>query len=86
MAQDLRVVPKGVPDSPPYADAYLVQSIGGVVTVFLMRLPHVFTEAQSRTVVESTEVHAPVVSCFTIPTSMAKGLADAIQSFAKAQE
>jgi hypothetical protein len=76
---DQQIVPEGAPPSPPFADAYVVRNIGDVVTVYLMRVPPVFTEAQSQTVFGGPEMHAPVVSSVTLPSELALKLATSIQ-------
>jgi hypothetical protein len=76
---DQQIVPEGVPPSPPYADAYVVRHVGEVVTVYLMRVPPIFTDADHQTVFGGPELHAPVVSSVTLATELALQLATSIQ-------
>ena len=74
-----RIVPEGIPAAIPYADSYVVRHIGDAVTLYLLRVPPVFTEAQQKEVFGGPELHAPVVSSVTLPADLALDLAGSIQ-------
>jgi len=76
---DQTIVPTDVPASPPFADAYVVRHVGDFVTVYLLRVPPVFTPAQHQAVFAGPELHAPVASSVTMPADLALELADSIK-------
>jgi hypothetical protein len=81
--EEQQLVPEGAPPSPAYADAFVARQGPGVITLYLMRVPPIFTEEQSRAVFGGRELHAPVVASVTVPDEIAEKLAVAIQNFLK---
>lgn len=74
------LVPEGAPPSPAYADAFVARQGPGVITLYLMRVPPIFTDEQRQAVFGGRELHAPVVASVTVPDEIAEKLAAAIQN------
>lgn len=64
--------PVGAPDSPPYANGYIVQKDGEVVTLLFMRVPPTYTEALVKQQNEATVIPTPVISSVTLTLAGAK--------------
>lgn len=79
--QEQLIVPDGVPACPPYADAFVVRNVNGLITVYLMRIPAAFNEEQRHNLFDGPELHAPVVSTVTLSLDLALKLADSIGDF-----
>jgi hypothetical protein len=69
---DKPIEPIGAPQSPPYANGYIVHKDGEVVTLLFMRIPPAFTDTQLAEQVRQEAVHAPVVSSVTLTTAGAE--------------
>ena len=75
MTSGKKLIPEGVPSSPPYADAFVGHKRDGVLTLYLMRLPPDFSGGHGA---GDQELRAPVVGGVTISEASAKNLADLI--------
>ena len=82
MAEEQVLIPVGAPESPPYANAYVIRNEGEVVTLFLMRLPPAFTEEKRLELLNAKELHAPVVASVTLTVDGARTLGKLIHDFA----
>jgi hypothetical protein len=64
--------PVGAPASPPYANGYIVQKDGEVVTLLFMRLPPAYTDATLAELQSAKTIPSPVVSSVTLTIEGAK--------------
>ncbi len=83
MADDPKLVPEEV--LPPiYSDAHVIQMTEAVATVFFLRIPPTFSDAQraARDAASPGELHAPTVATITMASELAVKLATSIYKLA----
>lgn len=87
MADEIpRLVPTGaLTDQPIYSDAHVVQDLGDTITVWFMRVPPTFTEAQlaKRAHDHPGEVHGQTIAAVTMVSELAEKLAESILKLVK---
>jgi hypothetical protein len=83
MADDPKLIPENV--LPPiYSDAHVIQTRGAVTTVYFLRVPPTFSDAEraARDAAFPGELHCPTVGTITMASELAVKLATSIYRLA----
>jgi hypothetical protein len=72
VATERKLVPAGMPESPPFADVGYVHKRGEIVTLLLMRRQ--FGPEDDRD--DGTPLRAPVIASVTMTVEVARGIAE----------